>query len=343
MASSLFLRACRRQEVPRPPVWLMRQAGRYLPAYRQVRAKVDFLTLCKTPELASQVSIQPVEILGVDAAIIFSDILVVLEAIGLEIEFGIGEGPRIRNPIRNAQDIRALCSTDVAKQLSYVGKAIQLTKKALAAKDIPVIGFAGAPFTLACYAIEGKTDREFHQTKKWLNENPVTFARLLKKLADAIAEHLIAQVEAGAVAVQLFDTWGGLLGEAQYRTIVLPALQQAISRLKPYGVPVILYLKGSTPHLKNMAQSGADVLSVDWCLPLSRVRQQIGCNIGLQGNLDPSVLYSSPKTIASAARLMLKDYHEKGFIANLGHGILPDIPVEHVKTFINTVKQFKRK
>lgn len=318
----------------------MRQAGRYLPEYRAVRAKVDFLTLCKTPELASQVSIQPVDVLGVDAAVIFSDILILLEAMGIPIHFSEDHGPQILKPLQNHHDIESLHSPDIAHDLNFVMEAIRITSKALASRDIPVIGFAGAPFTLACYAIEGKTSREFNKTKRFLNEDPETFTLLLEKLADAVACHLREQVKAGASAVQIFDTWGGILDRETYRNLALPVLQRTIEPLKFLAVPIILYLNGSSPHLETMAETGADVLSVDWRLPMSEVRRHIGNKLILQGNLDPTHLYASPESIRDSVRRMLTDHPPTRLIANLGHGMLPDIPVEHAKTFVNAIKEF---
>ena len=337
----LFLKACRGEPIPRHPVWMMRQAGRYLPQYRPLRSKVDFLTLCKTPELAAQVTVLPVDILGVDAAVIFSDILLLLEAMGLEVYFEGDSGPRIQKPICSQRDVDRLHPPDIDRHLRCVGDAIRLTAQALMPRNTPVIGFAGAPFTLACYAIDGKTERDFNKTKRFMNENPSAFAKLLKKLACGVDLHLRAQIEAGASAVQLFDTWGGILSRDAYRSIVLPSLRQVIASLKSLGAPVILYLNGSAPHLETMARSGADVLSVDWRLPLSEVRKRVGHKIVLQGNLDPSALYSPPKKIAQATRAMLANHHGSGLIANLGHGILPDTPVEHAMAFVDAVKRLK--
>jgi len=318
----------------------MRQAGRYLPGYRAIRSQMDFRTLCKTPELAAKVSIQPVDILGVDAAVIFSDILVLLEAMGLAVDFETGDGPRIQKPIRSLNDIKTLHPPDVGKNLCYTGDAIRLTVKALSDRNIPVIGFAGAPFTLACYAIDGKTSRDFNKTKRFMYENPGAFVQLLHRLADGIADHLQTQIEAGAAAVQLFDTWGGILSRETYRAFALPALQRVIQPLKVLRSPIILYLNGSAPHLETMAETGADVLSVDWRLPLSQVRQRVGKKVVLQGNLDPCALYAPPAAIARATRAMLMDHPGKGLIANLGHGMLPDIPVAHVQAFVKAVKAF---
>lgn len=336
-SEALFLAACAGQKTPRPPVWLMRQAGRYLPEYRAVRAKVDFLTLCKTPDLAAEVTIQPIDILGVDAAVIFSDILVLLEAMGLPVEFGPGHGPKLPNPIRSQTEIDALHLDEIVSKLEYVRRAIQITSQALAPRNVPVIGFAGAPFTLACYGIEGETSREFSKTKKMMYEQPATFHRLLDLLADGISLHLKSQIEAGAKAVQLFDTWGGILSQQAFREFSLPALQRCIEPLKKLKTPIILYVKGSTPHLEAMKETGANVLSVDWTLPLSEVRKRVGSKVALQGNLDPTILYSSKEDVQKRTEAMIKDHPHPGWIANLGHGLLPDIPVVNVKEFVKTL------
>lgn len=339
MTSSLFLQACQKQPLNRPPVWMMRQAGRYLPEYRAVRAKVDFLTLCRTPELAAEVTLQPIDLLGVDAAVIFSDILVVLDAMGLPLTFANGDGPRFSRTISHEDEIEQLSTTSLPQQLSYVYKAIRLTAEMLQPRNIPVIGFAGAPFTLAAYAIEGETSREFHRTKKFLFQNPKAFQKLLKKISQGIIEHLVAQLEAGASAVQLFDTWGGLLSRDHYREHILPTLQEVVQTVKQKGAPFIFYMNGSSPHLETMAQTGADVLSVDWRLPLSEVRKRVGNEVALQGNLDPTMLYASPEQIRQATLNLLREHPNPGYIVNLGHGILPDTPVNHVKTFIQTVQR----
>ncbi|MEZ5406190.1 MAG: uroporphyrinogen decarboxylase family protein [Verrucomicrobiia bacterium] len=239
MISSLFLQACRLQPVPRHPVWMMRQAGRYLPEYRAVRAQVDFLTLCRTPDLVAEVTMQPVELLKVDAAVIFSDILLILDAMGLPLSFANGDGPRFSKTISHEDEIDELDITQITQKLSYVYDAIRITSQKLNALNIPVIGFAGAPFTLAAYAIEGETSREFHRTKKFLFQNPAGFQKLLKKLSQVIIEHLDAQLAAGAQAVQIFDTWGGLLGKEVYEKYVLPNMQEIFTSLKQRSCPTI--------------------------------------------------------------------------------------------------------
>lgn len=321
---------------------MMRQAGRYLPEYREVRAKVDFLTLCKTPELASKVTLQPIERFGMDAAVIFSDILVLLEAMGLPIEFGKDHGPRLPTPIQNNSDIEKLTLDRIGSELKYVQDAIRMTASALKSKNIPVLGFSGAPFTLSCYAIEGKTSRDFNRTKKFLYEHPKEFDRLLEKIADAVSIHLQNQIAAGAGAVQLFDSWGGVLGQEIYAERIVPALQRAIEPLKKLKVPVILYVNGSSHHLDSMKKSGAHVLSVDWRLPLNVVREKVGKDVGLQGNLDPALLYQSPEKIKKATLELIARHPGPGWVANLGHGILPDVPVENAAVFIETIKSVNR-
>jgi uroporphyrinogen decarboxylase len=342
MMSSLLIDACFGKPTPRPPVWMMRQAGRYLPEYRAVRSKVDFLTLCKTPELASQVTLQPVDILGVDGAVIFSDILVVLEAMGMPVEFGKDQGPRLAKPVSNEEDIKSLNLNNITPELKYVQEAIRLTSAALKSRNVPVIGFCGAPFTLACYAIEGKTSRDFHRTKKFMFENPKAFEKLLEKLADGVRIHLENQISAGARAVQIFDSWGGVLGSEIYAQWVLPALQRIIEPLKKLKVPIILYVNGSSHHLESMRKSGADVLSVDWRMSLSKVRQQVGPQLALQGNLDPTALYQSPEEIRKSTLKLIAEHPAPGWVANLGHGILPDVPVEHARIFVETIKAVQR-
>ncbi|MCC7517692.1 MAG: uroporphyrinogen decarboxylase [Verrucomicrobiae bacterium] len=338
LSQSLFLRACRREPTPRPPVWMMRQAGRYLPAYRAVRDKVSFHTLCRDPALATEVTLQPVDELGVDAAVIFSDILVLLEAMGIGVSFEGGSGPRLARAVRSASDAQALRDPDPADNLDYVGEAIRRTTEILTPRETPVIGFAGAPFTLACYAIEGETRRDFPLARQTLAADPAFFSALLDRLADAVAAHLRMQIEAGAAAVQIFDSWGGLLGRDEWRRIVLPSLRRTIASARAAGAPVILYVGGSAPHLEAMSDSGADVLSVDWRLPLDEVRRRVGHGVALQGNLDPTALFAPPATVRAATRQMLAAHPGPGHVANLGHGILPTTPVASARAFIETVK-----
>ena len=320
---------------------MMRQAGRYLPAYREVRKTVSFQALCRDPDLATKVTLQPVDEFGVDAAVIFSDILVLIEAMGIGVSFEAGEGPRLARTVRTAADAKALRDPDPERDLGYVGEAIRRVSAALAPRGVPVLGFAGAPFTLACYAIEGETSRDFNPARQALAADPVFFSALLDRLADAVAAHLLMQVKAGASAVQIFDSWGGLLGRDDYRRAILPSLRRAIATVRTAGVPVILYVGGSSPHLEAMVESGADVLSVDWRLPLDEVRRRVGTNVALQGNLDPTRLFAPVGEVREVTRKMLAAHPGPGLIANLGHGILPTTPVESARAFIEAVRSSK--
>ncbi|MDD2709785.1 MAG: uroporphyrinogen decarboxylase [Verrucomicrobiae bacterium] len=337
----ILLRLYQGYDVPRPPVWMMRQAGRYLPQFRELRARFDFLTLCKTPELAARVTVQPVEELDVDGAVIFCDILVLLEAMGLPVVFAGDRGPQIEAPLRDEGDLARIHAPDPARNLAYLDKAIRMAAKSLHGRNVPVIGFSGAPFTLACYAVEGQTSRDFYKMRRLMRGNPGAFRRLLDLLADGVIDHLKAQVEAGAAMVQLFDTWGGLLGQNEYRLHVLPVMQRIVDAFKPGRTPVILYVNGSSALLDVMRETGADALSVDWRTPLSQVRKKVGEKIILQGNLDPAALYSSPPDIRKAVLAMWEDHPRQRWIVNLGHGIPPDVPLEHARVFIQAVKALR--
>ncbi len=339
--TSLFLDACHGRPTPRTPVWMMRQAGRYLPQYRRVRAGVDFLTLCRTPSLAAEVTLQPVDELGVDAAVIFSDILVVLEAMGLPIEFPEQGGPKLARTVSSPGAVEELHIAEPEKQLSYVGEAISLCVEQLRGRGVPVLGFAGAPFTLACYAIEGKTSRDFTAARQFFYQYPEVGTQLLEKIGESVALHLEMQVRAGAAAVQVFESWGGLLGQSFYRERVLPVMRQVIARVQSLGVPVIFYLNGSVQHLESMAGSGADVLSVDWRLPLREVRERVGTEVSLQGNLDPVALHSTPDAIAQQVREMFSGLDMRGIVGNLGHGIGSETPVENARAFVKAVQGYR--
>lgn len=320
---------------------MMRQAGRYLPQYRRVRAGVDFLTLCRTPSLAAEVTLQPVDELGVDAAVIFSDILVVLEAMGLPIEFPEQGGPKLARTVSSPGAVEELHIAEPEKQLSYVGEAISLCVEQLRGRGVPVLGFAGAPFTLACYAIEGKTSRDFTAARQFFYQYPEVGTQLLEKIGESVALHLEMQVRAGAAAVQVFESWGGLLGQSFYRERVLPVMRQVIARVQSLGVPVIFYLNGSVQHLESMAGSGADVLSVDWRLPLREVRERVGTEVSLQGNLDPVALHSTPDAIAQQVREMFSGLDMRGIVGNLGHGIGSETPVENARAFVKAVQGYR--
>lgn len=333
----LLVSAARREQAERAPVWIMRQAGRYLPEYRAIREKHSFMEMCKTPEVAAEVSLQPVDLVGVDAAIIFSDILIPLEAMGLPVAF-TEKGPKLE-PIRTLRDIEILRIPQPEVDLPFVAEAIRILRQRLAGR-VPVIGFAGAPFTLASYAVDGGTSKDYARTKQLMVREPAAFATLLDKIADTIALSLIAQVRAGAELVQIFDSWGGVLGLADYRQFSLPATRKAIETVRrETDVPVILYLGGG-PHLIDaMVETTADVLSLDWRVDLGDVLDRHGDRIAVQGNLDPTVLYADPDRIrAEVGRIARRVGDRPGHIWNLGHGILPDIPVENARAFVEAAK-----
>ena len=340
MINDLFLRACKREPTERTPVWMMRQAGRYLPEYRAVRAKVDFLTLCKTPELASEVSIQPVDILGVDACIIFSDILVVPEAMGMKllVEEGTG-GPRFDNPIHSRADIDKLSVPDPNRELKYVMDALRLTRKSLNNR-VPLIGFAGSPWTLATYMVEGKGSKNFRAMKKLIYSHPKDAHVLLDKLARTVAAYLSAKIEAGAQAVQIFDTWGGILPPDEFREFSLRYIDQVLQLFKRNGAPTIVFCKDCAHSLEAIADIGCNVVGLDWSIDIGKARMMIGSYAALQGNLDPTILYAPPERIREGVKKILEKFGKgSGHIFNLGHGILPDIPVEHAKAFVQAVKE----
>jgi uroporphyrinogen decarboxylase len=328
----LLLRACRFEPVPRVPVWMMRQAGRYLPDYQAVRAKHSFLEICKTPELAAEVSLQPYRVVGVDAIIVFSDILIVAEAMGMPLDVP-DSGPVLSNPVRDCAAVCALRDFDPARETKFVGDAIRAICSQ-AGPDVPVIGFAAAPWTLACYMIEGKTRGDISRTKAMLREEPALARELLGKIAAATALYLRAQNEAGACVIQLFDTWAGELTDEEYRAFELPATEQIVEALASTGVPRILFAKGSARHLDAMAETGADVLSVDWNTDLGEARARVGERVALQGNVDPTILLGAREGVCAAAREAVEKTGGVGHILNLGHGILPNTPVENARAFV---------
>jgi uroporphyrinogen decarboxylase len=332
----LFLRACRGEAVPRVPVWMMRQAGRYLPEYREIRAKHSFLDVCKTPQLAVEVSIQPFRRLGVDAVIVFSDILIPAEAMGLELELG-DAGPNLPNPVRSKTDVAKLKLFDPELETGFLPEAIRRIVKSVG-PDVPVLGFAAAPWTLACYMVEGKTREGFPTVKSFLYEDPKTFRDLLHRIALATTPYLKAQIAAGAAAVQLFDTWCGELDIHDYNRYTLPAVQEVISEVAGLA-PVIYYTKASHHLLPAIAQSGANVLSVDWRVDLAEIRRSLSPRIALQGNVDPAVLLGPHAKIREVTLDTVNSLGGRGHILNLGHGILPNTPVENAQLFIETGQQ----
>jgi uroporphyrinogen decarboxylase len=318
----------------------MRQAGRYLPEYRVVRGKVDFLTLCKTPELAAQVTLQPVDILGVDAAIIFSDILLLPEALGMDLQIEESRGgPRFSLPVRSESDIDSLRTSDPDTKLKFVMNAIELTKRELRGR-VPLIGFSGSPWTLAAYVVEGHASYDFRHLKRMIYDQPSMAHRLLAKLSEVLVPFLEAQLAAGADSLQIFDTWGGILDPDNYRRFSLDYLSKVVSRVQRNGVPIIVFSKGTNECLEEISKIGADVISLDWTVDIGEARKRTGNQVALQGNLDPSALYASPEKIRQEAKMILRKYGKgSGHIFNLGHGVLPDTPVEHARALVNIVKE----
>jgi uroporphyrinogen decarboxylase len=332
----LFLRAARCEPVPRLPVWMMRQAGRYLPEYREIRAKHSFLEVCKTPDLAMEVSLQPFRRLGVDAIIIFSDILIPAEAMGLPLELE-DKGPNLPEPVRTEADVRKLHIFDPEVETGFLMEALRRTVKQ-AGPDMPVLGFAASPWTLACYMVEGRTKEGFATVKNFLYSEPKVFRELLHKIAQATILYLKAQIAAGVSAVQLFDTWCGELDLKDYSEFVLPAVQEIIAGLGN-KVPVIYYTKASHHLLSSVVRAGANVLSVDWRIPLAEIRKLTGPSVALQGNLDPAILFAPAEKIRQATIDIAGELSGHGHILNLGHGILQHTPVENAQLFIHTGQQ----
>lgn len=341
---SLFLRASRSEPVERVPVWIMRQAGRYLPDYQAVRARHSFLEICKTPELAAEVSLQPLRVLDVDAAIVFSDILIVAEAMGLPLDVP-DSGPILSNPVRDLAAIRRLSDFDPGGETKFVGDAIRLICRE-AGPDVPVIGFAAAPWTLACYMIEGQTHGDVSRAKRMLRENPEAVRELLTRIAQATVGYLRSQLDAGASAVQLFDTWAMELSAEEFREFELPAIQTILEGLSRYDAPKILFAKSSARHLENLAASGADVISVDAATDLAEARLALdctvdgarSCKIALQGNVAPEILLRSEDEIRDAVACAIQKTGGLGHILNLAHGILPNTPVRNAQVFVEAAR-----
>ncbi|MDP4173381.1 MAG: uroporphyrinogen decarboxylase [Bacteroidota bacterium] len=339
LKNDIFLRACKREPVERTPIWIMRQAGRYLPEYRAVREKADFLTMCKTPELASEVTIQPVDILGVDAAIIFSDILVIPEAMGMHLEMHEGKGPIFPDPIRKESDFKNLRDISPEKDLKYVLDAVSLTKKELRQR-VPLIGFSGSPWTLLTYMVEGRGSKNFSFVKKMIYNEPQLAHKILDKISRAVSDYLSAKIESGVNAIQIFDTWGGILSQEDFYEFSLKYIAKVISNIKRKDEPVIVFAKGVHYGLEKIVESGADVIGLDWTMDLGSVRNILKNKAALQGNMDPSVLYASEDKIKNEAKKVLSSYGKgSGHIFNLGHGILPDIDPERAKALVRFVKE----
>ncbi len=345
-SSHRFIRALRRQPVDKTPVWIMRQAGRYLPEYRATRAEAgDFLTLCKTPELACEVTMQPLRRFELDAAILFSDILTIPDAMGLGLTLVEKQGPRFDRPVRDLSGIQALGVPDPEDDLGYVMDAVRLIRKTLDNRT-PLIGFAGSPWTLACYMVEGQGSRDFARIKTLAYDRPDAIAHLLDTLVESITLYLNAQIAAGAQAVQIFDTWGGSLSYDAYRRWSLEPMQRIIAGLDrgPENVPVILFTKGGAPWLEHIVDAGADALGLDWTINIGEARRRVGDKVALQGNMDPAVLYASPEAIRAEVKRILNDFGDHpGHIFNLGHGITPQVDPEHARVFIEAVVELSQR
>lgn len=334
----IFLRAARGERPKRVPVWIMRQAGRYLPGYRRMREEFAFLQIAKTPELAAQVSVEPLEVLDVDAVIVFSDILIVAEGMGVPLEIN-DDGPKLGRPVVDDKSVAALRDFDPCHETKFVGDAIGAIANAVG-QSVPVIGFAAAPWTLACYLVEGKTRGELPTIKRMMYAEPALLHALLEKIADVTSRYLRMQLEAGATAVQIFDTWAGELSAHDYEVFELPATQELIADIHAGGTPVILYAKNGAHLLSALARTGADVLSVDWRTDLAEARRKLGTGIALQGNIDPVMLLSSEDNIQFAVRQAISKTQGVGHILNLGHGILPTTPVENAQAFVRATRDF---
>ncbi|HXQ69994.1 MAG TPA: uroporphyrinogen decarboxylase [Pyrinomonadaceae bacterium] len=336
LQTSVFMRACRREPVPYTPIWLMRQAGRYMAEYRAVRAKTTFLELCKNPSLAAEVTVTAAERLGVDAAIIFADILLILEPMGVELEFAHGEGPVIHNPVRHGRDVDRLRQLEDVSALEFVNEAIRQTRRALK-PDIPLIGFSGAPFTLASYLTEGGGSKNYVHTKQLMYNDSGAWNAMMSTIAASLVKYLNAQIEAGAQAVQLFDSWVGCLSPDDYREFVLPHTRAVIQNIKP-GVPVIHFGTGTATLLELMREAGGDVIGLDWRVQLDDGWRRVGHDVAVMGNLDPVALFAERDVLlAQAKRVLDQAGGRPGHIFNLGHGILPETPVENVIALVEFV------
>ncbi len=333
-----FLRALKRLPVDTTPVWIMRQAGRYLPEYRATRERAgSFMNLCRSPELACEVTMQPIDRFDLDAAILFSDILTIPDAMGLGLDFVEGEGPRFARPIRSVDAINDLRVPDPLTSLRYVPDAVRTIRNALGGR-VPLIGFAGSPWTLACYMVEGGPSERFAHIKQLMWDRPEALTRLLRVLTDSVREYLLAQADAGAQVLMLFDSWGGILAPEDYRRFSLPSLAELAASLRRDDLPVIVFSRGANTHLDALSQVGADALGLDWSIGLGDARRQTQDRIALQGNLDPAALYASPEALRNLVRRTLFDYGiGSGHIFNLGHGITPDVNPEQVRVLVETV------
>ena len=341
MTAYPYIEACFRRPTSHTPIWIMRQAGRYMPQYQEVRGQVDFLTLCKTPDLATKVTLLPIDLLGVDAAILFSDILIPLEPMGISVTFEDKVGP-VLSAVRDEKTIRALRTIEPGEDVPFVLDAIAMIRKEVEGR-VPLIGFSGSPFTLATYAVEGGTSKSFHHIKGLLYSRPELADELMDKLAEVVISYLNAQIQAGAQAVQIFDTWGGILADGEYERFSLSPVRKVLSGLKREGVPVIYYLNNGSYLSHHMENLDADVIGVDWRQDIGIARRTFGRKKGIQGNLDPTVLFAAPDEITRRAhRLMDEAGPEPGHIFNLGHGILPQTPMENAIALVEAVHAYER-
>lgn len=338
LKNDLFLRALKGESVERPPVWMMRQAGRYLPEFRALRDKYDFFTRCQTPELAAEITVQPIRIVQPDAAILFSDILVVPQAMGIEVLMKESVGPLIPNPIRSFADVEKVNVPDIEETLGYVMDAIRLTKQMLE-DEVPLIGFAGSPWTIFCYVVEGKGSKSYDTAKGFCFSQPEAAHALLQKITDTTIAYLKKKVEAGCNAIQVFDSWGGMLSPVDYQEFSWKYINQIVEEISKIA-PTIVFGKGCWFALGEMAQSKASALGVDWTCSARNARYLTGGNITLQGNFDPSRLLSPIPTIKKMVHQMIDEFGKDKYIVNLGHGILPNIPVDHAKAFVEAVKEY---
>ncbi|WP_152286436.1 uroporphyrinogen decarboxylase [Flavicella marina] len=337
--NDLYLRALKGEVVERPPVWMMRQAGRYLPEFQEIKKKYDFFTRCQTPELAAEITVQPIRRYGMDAAILFSDILVIPQAMNIEVEMKNGIGPWLPNPIRTMEDVNKAIVPDIDETLGYVMDAIKLTKQMLE-DEIPLIGFAGSPWTILCYCIQGQGSKNFDKAKEFCFTQPVAAHTLLQKITDTTIAYLKKKVEAGVNAVQVFDSWGGMLSPADYQEFSWKYINQIIEALKD-DAPVIAFGKGCWFALEEMSKSNASALGVDWTITPEWARKLTGGNITLQGNFDPTRLFSPPAEIKKQVKTMIDAFGKDKYIVNLGHGILPNIGLENAGAFIEAVKEYR--
>ncbi|MDQ3081727.1 MAG: uroporphyrinogen decarboxylase [Gemmatimonadota bacterium] len=340
LTDSLLVRACRREITLRTPIWLMRQAGRYMPEYRAIRAKQTMLQAIGDSATAAEITLQPVNALGVDAAIIFSDILPPLIGMGLDLDFVAGSGPRIANPVRTPRDVDRLGTPPAVETMGGTLGAIRIVKSELQSRGVPVIGFAGAPFTLACYAIEGGGSQRYETAKRFMYDEPAAWSRLMRRLVTVIADYLVEQAKSGADVLQVFDSWAGALGPDDYARYVAPFNKMLFAELRATGVPVINFSTGTGAYFEDVAACGGDVLGVDWRTPLDKVRRHVGDNLAVMGNLDPIALLAPWTELRAHADLVLERAGAApGHVFNLGHGILPSTPVDNVRRLVDYVKE----